>query len=118
MAARGGLDYLAARRAVPVRQAARDAAGRAFVEKALAQVSPLCEAMLGRDAGTAPGKGLRLLANIALLVRGTEREALLAATQTLVAPALKEGLELTLTGPWPLYSFRPRIDLGAAPIAA
>ena len=26
--------------------------------------------------------------------------------------AAEQGLELTLTGPWPLYSFRPRISLG------
>jgi hypothetical protein len=113
LAARGGLDYLAARRAVPVRQAAREAAGRGFVERALGQVDAFCEAMLRREAGAAPGKGLRLLANIALLVHGTRREALLSAVEALMAPALAEGLELTLTGPWPLYSFRPRITLGA-----
>ncbi len=114
LAARNGLDYLAARRALPERQAARDAAGRRFVEHALDRLRPLCLAMLGREAGAAPGRGLRLLANLALLVRGEQREALLSALEALVAPAAREELELTLTGPWPLYSFRPLIALGDA----
>jgi hypothetical protein len=112
LAARSGLDYLAARRALPEQQAARDAAGCRFVEQALERLRPLCEAMLGRETGAAPGKGLRLLANLALLVRGAARETLLAAVAALVAPAAEQGLELTLTGPWPLYGFRPPIALG------
>nr|WP_294526927.1 GvpL/GvpF family gas vesicle protein [uncultured Rhodopila sp.] len=114
-AARSGLDYLAARRALPERLAAREAAGRIFVETALAGLSRHCEGMLGREAGTAPGKGLRLLANVALLVRNSDRAALEEAVDALIAPAGNEGLELTLTGPWPLYSFRPLISLGVAP---
>ena len=110
--ARSGLDYLAARRALPAQRAAREAAGRAFVAGALGGVEPLCEAVLQREAGAAPGKGLRLLANLALLVRAEDQAALLAAAEALVAPAEAEGLELTLTGPWPLYSFRPRITFG------
>jgi len=112
LAARSGLDYLAARRALPEQRAARDAAGCRFVEHALARLRPLCEAMLSREAGAPPGKGLRLLANLALLVRGAARETLLSAVEALVAPAAEQGLELTLTGPWPLYSFRPLIALG------
>jgi hypothetical protein len=115
--ARSGLDYLAARRALPERLAAREAAGRVFVESALAGLGRHCEAMLGREAGTAPGKGLRLLANVALLVRSSDRAPLEDAAGALIAPAANEGLELTLTGPWPLYSFRPLISLGAAPQA-
>nr|WP_294513516.1 GvpL/GvpF family gas vesicle protein [uncultured Rhodopila sp.] len=114
-AARSGLDYLAARRALPERLAAREAAGRVFVESSLADLGRHCEGMLGREAGTAPGKGLRLLANVALLVRSSARTALEAAVDGLIAPASHEGLELTLTGPWPLYSFRPLISLGVAP---
>ena len=84
--ARSGLDYLAARRALPVQRAAREAAGRAFVEAALGGVEPLCEAVLARDAGAAPGKGLRLLANLALLVRAEGQAAMLAAcTDRLIA---------------------------------
>jgi hypothetical protein len=116
-AARSGLDYLAARRALPERLAVREAAGRVFVETALAGLGRHCEGMLGREAGTAPGKGLRLLANVALLVRRSDRAALEEAVNALIAPAAKEGLELTLTGPWPLYSFRPLISLGVAPRA-
>jgi hypothetical protein len=112
LAARSGLDYLAARRALPQQQATRDTAGCRFVEHALEQLRPLCEAMLGREAGAAPGKGLRLLANLALLVCGSACGALLLAVEALVAPAAEQGLELTLTGPWPLYSFRPPIALG------
>ena len=111
-AASSGLAYLAARRALPERLAAREAAGRDHVAAALRDLAPLCEEMLGRAAGAAPGKGLRLLANTALLIRDTRRDALLAAVEALVAPAAEQGLELTLTGPWPLYSFRPRIALG------
>jgi hypothetical protein len=119
LAARNGLDYLAARRALPEQQAARDAAGCRFVEQALARLRPLCETMLGREAGIAPGKGLRLLANLALLISGAERQTLVSAVEALVAPAAEQGLELTLTGPWPLYSFRPLIALGGmAPSAA
>jgi len=114
LAARGGLDYLAARRALPERQAARDAAGRDWVDRTLARLRPLCEAVVGHEAGTAPGKGLKLLANLALLVCGAETAAMLSAVEALVTPAAQDGLELTLTGPWPLYSFRPRIALGAA----
>jgi hypothetical protein len=117
LAARSGLDYLAARRALPERQATREAAGRGFVEKALASLDPLCETILGREAGAAPDRGLRLLANLALLVRVPQRVALAAAVEAMVAPAAAEGLELTLTGPWPLYSFRPRITLGTMPAA-
>jgi hypothetical protein len=117
-AAKNGLDYLAARRALPERLAAREAAGRVFVETALAGLGCHCEDILAREAGTAPGKGLRLLANIALLVRATECAALEAAVDGLVAAAAQEGLEVTLTGPWPLYSFRPRMSLGGAAQAA
>ncbi len=117
LAARSGLAYLTARRALPEQQAARDAAGRVVVDRILAQLEPLCEAMLGREAGAAPAKGLRLLANLALLVRRAERATLVSTVEALVAPALAEGLELTLTGPWPLYSFRPRIALSATPLA-
>lgn len=113
-AARSGLDYLAARRALPERLAVRETAGRAFVETALAGIGRHCEEMLGRETGTAPGKGLRLLANVALLVRASECAALVAAVDALVPAAANEELELTLTGPWPLYSFRPRISLGTA----
>ena len=114
MTARSGLDYLAARRALPAQRAAREAAGHAFVDGALGGVEPLCEAVLAREAGAAPAKGLRLLANLALLLREENQAALLQAVEALVAPAAAEGLELTLTGPWPLYSFRPRIAFGAA----
>ncbi len=116
-AARSGLDYLAARRALPERLAAREAAGRVFVETALAGLGRHCEGMLGREAGTAPGKGLRLLANVALLVRSSDRARMEEAVDALIAPAATEGLELTLTGPWPLYSFRPLISLGVPPRA-
>ena len=116
-AARSGLDYLAARRAVPAQRAAREAAGRAFVDDAFRGVEPHCEAVLQREAGAAPGKGLRLLANLALLIRAEHQAALIEAVEALVAPAEAEGLELTLTGPWPLYSFRPRIAFGAAEAA-
>jgi hypothetical protein len=115
--ARNGLDYLAARRAVPERLAAREATASDFVEKALASLDPYCETVLGREAGAAPEKGLRLVANLALLVRATERAELLAAVRALVEPAAAGALELTLTGPWPLYSFRPRIVLGAPALA-
>jgi Gas vesicle synthesis protein GvpL/GvpF len=117
-AAPTGLDYLAARRALPERLAARESAARDFVGATLAGLGQYCEGLLERNAGTAPGKGLRLLANVALLIRASEREALLTAVNDLMAPAASEGLELTLTGPWPLYSFRPRVELGADTRAA
>jgi hypothetical protein len=117
LAARNGLDYLAARRALPEQRAAQDAVGRVLVDRSLARLEAICEAMLARDAGAVPGKGLRLLANLALLVRRAEREALALAVDALVTPAAAEGIELTLTGPWPLYSFRPRIALCAPPLA-
>lgn len=108
-----GLDYLAARKALPERLAAREAAGRAYAETALEGFGRHCDAVVGRTAGAAPAKGLRLIANLALLVPVMKRDALLADVESLLAPAAAEGLELTLTGPWPLYSFRPRIALGA-----
>jgi hypothetical protein len=117
LAARSGRDYLAARRALSAQQAARVQAGRRFVEQALARLRPLCEATLCRETGAAPGKGLTLLANVALLVRVSERAMLLAAVAAMVAPALAEDTELTLTGPWPLYSFRPRIVLADPAVA-
>lgn len=113
MAARSGLDYLAARRAIPERAAAQEAAGRDFVERALGQLRPHCEAMLSRESGTAPSKGLKLLANIALLVPAAGQAALVSAVKALLAPAAAVELEITLTGPWPLYSFRPSITLGS-----
>ncbi len=112
-AALSGLEYLAARRALPERLAAREAAGRGFVENAMIGLGRRCEGMLWREAGTAPGKGLRLLANVALLVEAAKREELVAAVDNLVTSATDQDLELTLTGPWPLYSFRPRIELAA-----
>jgi hypothetical protein len=111
--ARNGLDYLAARRAVPERLAAREAAAHGFVRQALESLEPYCETVLARVAGAAPEKGLRLVANLALLVCATLRADLLASIRALVEPAAAEALELTLTGPWPLYSFRPRIVLAA-----
>jgi hypothetical protein len=116
-AAMTGLDYLAARKALPERLAAREAAGRAYAETALEGLGRHCDAVVGRTAGAAPAKGLRLIANLALLVPVVKRDVLLADVETLLAPAAAEGLELTLTGPWPLYSFRPRIALGAVPEA-
>jgi hypothetical protein len=117
-AALTGLDYLAARRALPERLAARESAARDFVETTLAGLGRHCEGLLGCNAGTAPGKGLRLLANVALMIQASERQALLTAVNDLVVAAAAEGLELTLTGPWPLYSFRPRVELGANAQAA
>ena len=111
-AALTGLDYLAARRALPERLAAREAAGRSFVESAMIGLGRRCEGMLWREAGTAPAKGLRLLANVALLVEATKQEEMVASVDGLLASATKQGMELTLTGPWPLYNFRPRIELG------
>ena len=115
--ARSGLDYLAARRALPAQRAAREAAGRAFVDDAFRGVERHCEAVLQREAGAAPAKGLRLLANLALLVREENQAPLVRRWRRWSPRPTAEGLELTMTGPWPLYSFRPRIAFGAAAAA-
>lgn len=114
MAARSGLDYLTARHSVPERAAARESAGLIFVERALARLAPLCEEIISNKSGASPGKGLRLVANLALLIADKDRNALVAEVEALLAPADEEGVELALTGPWPLYSFRPPIAFGGA----
>lgn len=111
-AARSGRDYLTARHAIPERIAAQEATGRTFVEQALTRLSPFFEEIVSNKTGAAPAKDLRLLANIALLVPETAQTEFVEAIQALVQPADSEGMELTLTGPWPLYSFRPAITLG------
>lgn len=111
-AARSGLEYLTARHAVPERMAAQEAVGRTFVEQAVAQLSPFFEDIVSNKTGAAPAKDLRLLANIALLVPESAQTEFVQTIQALVAPADAEGIELTLTGPWPLYSFRPSMTLG------
>lgn len=110
--ARSGLEYLAARHALPERTAAREAAGREFVENVLKSLSPFYEDIVVNKSGAAPDRDLRLLANIALLVPTRDQDTLISKVQAFLAIAETQDMELTLTGPWPLYSFRPSITLG------
>jgi hypothetical protein len=110
--ARSGLDYLAARRAAPLRQAAKAEAAQALVDEALSRIEPLCEEIAVLGAGSTPAKDLQLLRNLALLVPIARSDDLQKAAEALVGPAAEAGLEISLTGPWPLFSFRPRIELG------
>lgn len=109
--ARSGADYLAARRAIPAQRAELETRAREIVDAAIARIRPLCQAMIARDAGAAPEAGLSLLANLALLADADAEQTLVAAVDILVQDANSAGIDITFTGPWPPYSFRPKITL-------
>jgi hypothetical protein len=52
----------------------------------------------------------RFVADYALLAAGGQQAALEDRRALLAAEAARAGLCLTLSGPWPPYSFRPRLD--------
>lgn len=112
-AAANGRAYLAARRAVPEQVRSKEQAAAAFVETAVMELGDLLTDLVVRDAGLSAGlpDKRRLVSNLALLVPHASRTAFVERTQALAKRAERQDLELTLTGPWPAYSFRPKINL-------
>jgi len=87
----------------------RDAFERQRLDAAQALVQPLLDRASDHRflVPSRPIDEETVLLNVAVLVSRAEREWWTSLAQS--STHTEQGLELTLTGPWPAYSFRPRI---------
>jgi hypothetical protein len=104
-----GLDWLKRRKAAAQTEPVQVAARLAELRQALAPVYAKARALVERESQVEP-PGRQTLLNIALLLPVAEVEVVSAAVRSLEG-TLGDGLQLSFSGPWAPYSFRPRVDV-------
>ncbi len=106
-----GLAWLKAKQSAPERRRIRQEAARTRIDELLAPLFSQARARTEvRRQAVVPGQQAQPLLNIALLIDRAREHAFQqdvdAARETLAA----EGIFLSCSGPWPPYSFRPRLS--------
>jgi len=114
----GGARYLL------MRKVEQDAAARSatfMAEQSAAALRTLATACadirLGRS-GKRQEDGTEIIASASLLAGRDQAERLARVVEDVRAAAALEGLSVTLTGPWPPYSFAPSLDGPGGPAGA
>ena len=105
-----GLAWLKAKQSAPERRRLRDEAALSKIQDAIAPL--LAQARAHSDVhrqAVVPGPQRQQLLNVAVLVDDAHSAAFVRAADAAREALSREGITLSCSGPWPTYSFRPRL---------
>lgn len=114
--ASSGRDYLEKRHRSPFERDKTMEAAQEEAQQLIDQLAGLAANVVARDAGSAPlaSSTAAMVANVAFLVDDEHAARFRDAAATFDPKDWGHLIDLTVSGPWPPYSFRPAIHLGSS----